>query len=152
MEQKVRKFDEEWKRQESYRFLLTKVGWVLFLGLGTFCMMIPWQEAGNVTLIAFILLAYAATLYLQPYMDVTENRKPVSITKKLSFTPAGRGAVFAVRRSYLNRFCLMFFPASFLMQQAGALLDGGWNGTNLLVPCAIWAVLWCVTILYLHLF
>ena len=29
MEQKVRKFDEEWKRQESYRFLLTKVGWVL---------------------------------------------------------------------------------------------------------------------------
>ena len=104
------------------------------------------------TLIAFILLAYAATLYLQPYMDVTENRKPVSITKKLSFTPAGREAVFAVRRSYLNRFCLMFFPVSFLLQQAGALLDGVWNGTNLLVPCAIWAVLWGVTILYLHLF
>lgn len=152
MEQKVRKFDEEWRRQESYRFLMTKVGWVLLLGIGTFCMIIPWQEAGNVTLIAFVLLAYSATLYLQPYMDVVENRRSVSIVKKLSFTPAGRRVIFAVRRSYLNRFCLIFFPISFLLQQAGALLAGVWNGTNLLVPCAIWAVLWGATVLYLHLF
>lgn len=139
----VKRFDEELRKQYSYEFMIGKFVWILLLSLGLFAILIPLEEGFTLLSNASsMLLGLSMFFYIKPYMMVTEEGKQISIYKKLKWMPVSKKDIAAVRREYLNRFCLKVGIASACLQITGAFLNHSLDVNSFLFPVFVNLCIW----------
>lgn len=142
--ERVKAFDREWKKHNSWNFLMRRVCCILFSVLGTGIMLIPVEKNDwDASMYSLILLTWAVHFHIIPYMKCTEEGKEVGVYEKLKWMPVLKKEFLAVRREYLANFCLKAGAAVLILQQIGACLERNWGILNLLVPIAqtVWLFL-----------
>ncbi|MCM1256860.1 MAG: hypothetical protein NC307_03305 [Roseburia sp.] len=134
----VKAFDREWKKQNSWDFLMSRVCKILFSLCGAGLMFIPVEKNDWHSFVwSLILLVWAMHFQIRPYMRYTEEGSEVSIYEKLKWMPVSRKDIFKVRREYLAKFCLKVGAVTLALQQIGACLSHSWEIFNLLAPVAL---------------
>lgn len=134
----VKAFDREWKRHNSWSFLMNRTCNILFFVLGAGLMLIPVERNDLDCFVwAFILLSWAMHFHITPYLRYTEEGREVNIYEKLKWMPVSKKNIFKVRREYLGSFCLRAGIAALILQQIGAALSKSWGIFNLLAPVAL---------------
>lgn len=131
----VKAFDREWKKHNSWKFLMYRVCCILFSVFGAGIMLVPVErDDWSMAVWSFILLIWAVHFHIAPYLKVMEEGKEVNIYEKLKWMPVSKREVFAVRREYLAVFCLKAGAVMVVLQQIGACLSHNWGILNLLFP------------------
>lgn len=139
MEQ-VKKFDEIYKKQESYNFLMFKIVKYLGIILGIFLMMIPISEGGVViAFYSFACIGMGVTFYLRSYMVVFEDGKAVSIYKKLKWLPVSKKDIMKVRAGYLKDIMVKISAIVLAEQIIGLLLSETFTIFNMLYVIGVLA-------------
>ncbi len=136
----VKAFDLEWKKQNSYYFLMYRFITILLTTLGICTMFIPIDktEIVRTSINPLLLLIWGMHCHLAPYLTCVEEGKSISIYEKLKWMPVAKRRIQAVRREYMIKFCVKAGAAMFIVQQIGGILDGSWGIFNVLYP--LWEV------------
>lgn len=141
----VKAFDREWKRHNSWDFLMSRVCCILFSVFGSGIMLIPIEKDERYPFIwSLLLLIWAVDFYIRPYLRYTEDGRAVGIYEKLKWMPVSRKDILKVRREYLAKFCLKVGAVILVLQQIGACLSRSWWIFNLLAPIAMTVFLFLV--------
>lgn len=143
----VKAFDREWKKNNSWAFLMNRMCCILFSVCGAGLMFIPVEKNDLDSLVwSLILMSWAVHFHITPYLKYAEEGREVSIYEKLKWMPVSRKDIFKVRREYLGKFCLRVGIAALILQQIGAALSKSWGLFNLLAPAALAVLLFLVGI------
>ena len=149
---KIETFDAELKEQYKYEFLISKVLWIILVGLGTFLMLIPvqaiWEE--SLLFIGVMLPMAGTSFWLRPYMVIPENGKIVSVFQKLQWSPISKKEIRQARIKYVSEFCLKVLVAAMLLQQIGSALSGMFGIASLLFPIIVWGLIWLTQVIYIY--
>lgn len=141
----VKTFDREWKKHNSWNFLMYRVCCILFSGLGASLMFIPVEKNDLYPFVwSLILLSWGLHFHLMPYLRYTEEGREVSIYEKLKWMPVSRKDIYKVRREYLAKYCLKAGAAVLILQQIGAGLSKSFGIFNLLAPTALAVLLFLI--------
>lgn len=142
----VKAFDAEWKKQNSWNFLMNRVCGILCFAPGAILMLLPVDTDIWTPLNSMILLIWAMHFYLMPYMRYVENGRSVSLYAKLKWMPVSKKEFLAVRRGYLLKFCLKTGGCIWILQQIGACLARTWGAENALFPLVFTGFMYLVGI------
>lgn len=149
---RIEAFDAELREQYKYEFLLSKMLWIILVGLGTFFMLIPvnamWEE--SLLYIGVVLPMAGTSFYLRPYMEIAEGGKQVSIYQKLKWSPISKTEIRKARIKYASNFCLRFFLVAMFLQQISAALSGTFGIASLLYPVIVWGLIWLTQMIYIY--
>ncbi len=149
---KIEAFDAELKEQYKYEFLMSKVLWIILVGLGTFFMLIPvqaiWEE--SLFLIGVMLPMAGTSFWLRPYMVITEKGKIISVFQKLKWTPISKKEIRVARIKYVSEFCLKVLVVAMILQQISAALSGTFGIVSLLYPIIVWGLIWLTQVIYIY--
>lgn len=141
----VKAFDREWKRHNSWDFLMSRVCCILFSVFGSGIMLIPIEKDERYPFVwSLFLLLWAVYLHIRPYLRYIEDGIEVSIYEKLKWMPISRTDILKVRREYLAKYCLKVGAAILILQQIGAVLFKSWGILNLLAPIALTVLIFLV--------
>lgn len=149
---RIEAFDAELREQYKYEFLMSKVLWIILVGLGTFFMLIPVREIWEESLLFIgVMLPMAGTsFYLRPYMMIAESGKQVSIYQKLKWSPISKQEIRKARMKYMSEFCLKVLVVAMILQQISSALSGTFGIASLLYPIIVWGLIWLSQVIYIY--
>lgn len=146
---KIRKFDQEFKQNYRSQFMIGRVGFGCEAGCGLVLMMIPVngiRDGQWILWIGWILCTASVIQYMQMYLNVTEDNKMVSVSKKLKYMPVTKTQIRKVRMKYLNRYCIRLGMAALLLQILASWLDDSlsWRSVWIMLVCGflMWVANW----------
>lgn len=144
---KIRNFDRQWKQVHENDFLLGKLSAGLQCGCGMIFLFIPvgiYKYAEYFMWVGCLLCTAGVNQYMQLYLCVREDGRPVSIGEKLKYMPVDMYLFKKVRMGYLNRICIRLGTVSFLLQQLVAYLNHSFGWKSILFA-AVWVLnIWII--------
>lgn len=157
MEQ-VKKFDQELKKQYSYSFVISHFVSMIFLVLGVILTPVDIEESSfPVSPFALILLFWGISLYLLPYLRITEDNlnhsspEMTDVSSLLRWQPVQKREILAVRISYLNRLCLTLLLVCLAVSQLVGVLSHSWSFHNLTDPVITLLCIWLLESVSLYI-